>query len=198
MVQSTQLFIKRFIDIITCSVILVLGFPFLLLLAILIKLSSLGPIFFIQTRIGKNEKPYKIIKFRTMTGRPDKNVKQWTKSDEERITRLGHFMRDFGLDELPQIFNIIIGDMSIVGPRTPLPQQVAELPTHLKKMFQMRPGVLSLATIEGRRSVSMEQRYELHVKYIEKWSLKLDFKILWQSLIVVLRREDAREKPAGE
>lgn len=194
MSRNIQLYIKRFFDIVACSLIFIIGFPFLLLFGILVKLSSPGPVFFVQTRIGKNEIPYKIIKFRTMSGSPDKNAKSWTKSDEERITSIGRFMRDFGLDELPQLVNIITGDMSIVGPRTPLPQQVVELSPYFKKMFKMRPGVLSLAAIAGRRSLTMEQRYELHVKYVETWSLKLDWKIIWRCIFVVLRREDATEK----
>jgi len=198
MSHSIQLYIKRIFDVGACSLILIIGFPFLLLLGIFVKFSSTGPVFFAQTRIGKNEIPYKIIKFRTMTGSYDKNAKDWTRSEEKRITRIGHFMRDFGLDELPQLFNIIKGDMSIIGPRTPLPQQVTEFSPHLKKMFKMRPGVLSLAAIAGRRSLTVVQRYEFNVQYVETWSLKLDLKILWQSLFVVLRREAAREKLSGE
>ncbi len=198
MSHNIQLYIKRFFDIGVCLLIIIIGFPFFLLFGILVKLSSPGPVFFVQTRIGKNEKPYKIIKFRTMSGSPDKNAMRWTKSDEDRITRIGHFMRDFGFDELPQLFNILKGDMSIIGPRSPLPQQVEAFPSRFKKMFTMRPGVLSLAVIAGRRSLTMEQRYELHVQYVETWSLKLDFKILWRSLFVVLRRESATEKLSGE
>ena len=88
--------------------------------------------------------------------------------------------------------------MSIVGPRSPLPQQVATFAPRLKKMFDMRPGVLSLAAIAGRRNLTMNERYELHVQYVEKWSLKLDLKILWQSLFVVLRREAASETQWGD
>lgn len=191
--HNIQLFIKRLFDIIVCTVLLICSFPLLLLLALLVKLSSAGPVFFIQERIGRHEKPYKIIKFRTMVGQPDKHTTSWNKAEEYRITRTGHFMRDFGLDELPQLINILKGDMSIIGPRTPLPQQVIAFSTHLRKMFRMRPGVLSLAAISGRRSLTMEERYELHVKYVEMWSLKLDLKILWQSLFVVLQRESATE-----
>jgi len=128
-----------------------------------------------------------------MVGQPDRNVTRWTKIDEARITSIGHFMRDYGLDELPQLLNIIKGDMSIVGPRSPLPQQVTAFPTHFKKMFRMRPGVLSLAAISGRRALTMEERYNLHVQYVETWTLKLDVKIMWRSLFVVFRREAATE-----
>jgi len=198
MLLKLQLSIKRIFDIVICSGVMVLGFPILILLALLVKISSNGPIFFIQVRVGKNERPYKIIKFRTMSGAPDQNATHWTKSEEDRITSVGRFMRDYGLDELPQLFNIIKGDMSIVGPRSPLPQQVATFTPRLKKMFDMRPGVLSIAAIAGRRNLAMNERYELHVQYVEKWSLKLDLKILWQSLFVVLRREAASETQWGD
>ena len=198
MLLKLQLSIKRIFDIVICSVIMVLGFPILILLALLVKISSKGPIFFIQVRVGRNEKPYKIIKFRTMSGAPDQNATHWTKSEEDRITSVGRFMRDYGLDELPQLLNIMKGDMSIVGPRSPLPQQVATFAPRLKKMFDMRPGVLSLAAIAGRRNLTMNERYELHVQYVEKWSLRLDLKILWQSLFVVLRREAASETQWGD
>jgi len=198
MLLKLQLSIKRIFDIVICSVIMVLGFPILILLALLVKISSKGPIFFIQVRVGRNEKPYKIIKFRTMSGAPEQNATHWTKSEEDRITSVGRFMRDYGLDELPQLLNIMKGDMSIVGPRSPLPQQVATFAPRLKKMFDMRPGVLSLAAIAGRRNLTMNERYELHVQYVEKWSLRLDLKILWQSLFVVLRREAASETQWGD
>lgn len=198
MLLKLQLSIKRIFDIVICSVVMVLGFPLLILLALLVKISSKGPVFFIQVRVGRHEKPYKIIKFRTMSGAPDQNATHWNKSEEDRITSAGQFMRDYGLDELPQLLNIIKGDMSIVGPRTPLPQQVATFSPRLKKMFDMRPGVLSLAAIAGRRNLTMNERYELHVQYVEKWSLKLDLKILWQSLFVVLRREAASETQWGD
>lgn len=198
MILKLRLSVKRIFDIVICSVIMVLGFPLLILLALLVKISSKGPIFFIQVRVGRHEKPYKIIKFRTMSGAPDQNATHWTKSEEDRITSVGRFMRDYGLDELPQLLNIMKGDMSIVGPRTPLPQQVATFAPRLKKMFDMRPGVLSLAAIAGRRNLTMNERYELHVQYVEKWSLRLDLKILWQSLFVVLRREAASETQWGD
>ena len=193
MSHKIQLFIKRFLDISVCSILLICFFPILLLLAILVKLSSSGPIFFMQERIGKDENPYRIIKYRTMIGRPDNDATRWTKSDEVRIAPVGRFMRDYGLDELPQLLNILRGDMSIIGPRPPLPQQVKIFSSRFKKMFKMRPGVLSLAAIAGRRSLTMEERYELHVQYVEKWSLKLDLKILFKSFFIVLRREAATE-----
>jgi lipopolysaccharide/colanic/teichoic acid biosynthesis glycosyltransferase len=193
MSRGIQLLVKRLFDLIVCTVLLICSVPLLFLLAFLVKLSSKGPVFYVQDRIGKDEKVYKIIKFRTMVGQPDKNAIRWTKSEEDRITLIGRFMRDYGLDELPQLINILKGDMSIIGPRSPLPQQISAFSTHFKKMFNMKPGVLSLAAISGRRSLTTEERYELHVQYVEKWSLRLDMKILWRSFFVVLRREATTE-----
>jgi len=188
-----QLAIKRMIDLAACSAILIVGFPILLVTAILVKITSTGPIFFIQSRVGKNQKVYKMIKFRTMTGTPDEGATCWTSVDEARITLIGNYLRDYGIDELPQVINIIRGDMSIVGPRPPLPVQVENYTPEQRKVFFMRPGVLSLAAIEGRRAISMDERIVLHVKYIETWSLMLDFRVIWRCLFIVLGRKNATE-----
>ena len=181
------------IDLAACAVILIVGLPILLLIAFVVKVTSPGPIFFIQPRVGKNQKVYKMIKFRTMTGTPDEGASRWTSADAARITPIGNFLRDYGVDELPQVINIMGGDMSIVGPRPPLPVQVETYTQEQRKVFSMRPGVLSLAAIEGRRAISMDERIALHVKYIETWSLMLDFRIIWRCLFVVLGRKNVTE-----
>ena len=188
-----QLAIKRIIDLVACAVMLIVVFPILLLTAFFVKVTSPGPIFFIQPRVGKNKKVYKMIKFRTMTGKPDEGATRWTSTDVARITPIGNFLRDYGVDELPQVINIIGGDMSIVGPRPPLPVQVETYSHEQHKVFLMRPGVLSLAAIEGRRAISMDERIALHVKYIETWSLMLDFRIIWRCLFIVLGRKNVTE-----
>jgi lipopolysaccharide/colanic/teichoic acid biosynthesis glycosyltransferase len=188
-----ELAIKRLLDVLGCAVILVFGFPVFLLIAAMVKLSSAGPVFFLQTRVGKDEKQFLLIKFRSMRGSPAQNVSTWTRNEEARITPVGEFLRDYGLDELPQVINIIRGEMSIIGPRPPLPVQVMKYTPEERKAFRMRPGVLSLAAVEGRRSIPMEKRIELHVEYVENWSLGLDLKILWRALAVVLRREHASD-----
>ncbi|MFA5181685.1 MAG: sugar transferase [Syntrophales bacterium] len=181
------------IDLAACAVILIVGLPILLLIAFVVKVTSPGPIFFIQPRVGKNQKVYKIIKFRTMTGTPDEDATCWTSTDAARITPIGNLLRDYGVDELPQVINIIGGDMSIVGPRPPLPVQVETYTHEQRKVFLMRPGVLSLAAIEGRRAISMDERIASHVKYVENWSLILDFRIIWRCLFVVLGRKNVTE-----
>jgi lipopolysaccharide/colanic/teichoic acid biosynthesis glycosyltransferase len=192
--HQLQLAIKRLMDIFLCLVVVFVAWPFLVLVALLVKLSSPGPVFFLQERVGLEQKPFRIIKFRTMTeGRLKEPVTAWTVEEEARITPVGRFLRDYGLDELPQMIHILKGEMSIVGPRPPLPAQVEDYTAHQRKMFRMRPGVLSWAAVEGRRSIPMEKRIALHVKYVEEWSLWLDVKILWQALFVVLGRQDAAE-----
>jgi len=191
--RDIQLAIKRMIDLAACSAILIVGFPIFLVTAILVKITSTGPIFFIQSRVGKNQKVYKMIKFRTMTGTPEEGATCWTSVDGARITLIGNYLRDYGIDELPQVINVICGDMSIVGPRPPLPVQVENYTPEQRKVFFMRPGVLSLAAIEGRRTISIHERIALHVKYVENWSLMLDFRIIWRCLFVVLCRKNAME-----
>ncbi len=188
-----QLAIKRMIDLVTCTAILIVGLPIFLFAVLLVKSTSPGPIFFIQPRVGKNQKVFKMIKFRTMTGTPDEGATRWSSADVSRITPIGSVLRDYGVDELPQVINIIRGDMSIVGPRPPLPVQVENYIPEQRKVFLMRPGVLSLAAIEGRRAISIDERIALHVKYVENWSLMLDFRIIWRCLFVVLGRKNAME-----
>lgn len=140
------------------------------------------------------EKLFRIYKFRTMVGKPSRRAGlEWTASDEARITPVGRFLRDYGLDELPQILNILRGEMSIVGPRPPLPMQVEAYTERQLKVFGMRPGVLSLAAVEGRRSLPVERRIELHICYVENWSLSMDLRIFLRAIWVVLRRKNATE-----
>lgn len=186
--------IKRLADMVICLALLLLLFPLLVVIGLAVRMTSPGPIFFVQRRVGLGGREFKIIKFRTMACRPpDQQAKVWTRDDEARITGLGRFLRDYGLDELPQLINIMRGDMSIIGPRPPLAIQVAGLTESQRRMFEMRPGVLSLAAVRGRRSIRVEQRIDLHCYYVEHWSLSLDLSILWGSLWVVLRGSDAAE-----
>ena len=191
--MTIQLAIKRLFDVVVCLIVLILGAPIYLVVAALVKLSSPGPILFVQDRVGLMGRVFRTYKFRTMVGAPDESSVVWSQSDEQRITRVGRFLRDYGLDELPQAVNILKGDMSIVGPRPPLPSQVESYSEHQKTMFRMRPGVFSLAAVRGRRSIPMEERIELHVRYVENWSLRLDAMILYKGLLVVLGRENASE-----
>jgi len=191
---QVELAVKRLFDIVVCLLLAVLLWPFLVVLGLIVKLSSAGPVFFFQKRIGYRGRSFTIAKFRTMTAQRDGPAPtRWSSSEEERITRVGRSLRDYGLDELPQLFNILKGDMSIVGPRPPLPEVAKGFTPREREMFAMRPGVISLAAVEGRRSITMEQRTGLHVKYVERWSLWLDVMILARALSVVLRRANVDE-----
>lgn len=192
--RAIQSAVKRMIDIVLCAGVLFFTWPCLLLIAGLVKVTSPGSVLFVQERVGLGQRVYRMPKFRTMTDCPSGRSRlEWTADDEARITRLGRILRDYGLDELPQLYSILKGDMSIVGPRPPLPAQVEEYTERQKRVFRMRPGVLSLAAVEGRRSLPVERRIDLHVKYVETWSLGLDLRILWRALFVVLGRQDAVE-----
>lgn len=193
MAREAQLRLKRLFDILVCTVLLVSLAPVLLMLAVVVRMTSPGPILYVQERAGLGGKPFRIIKFRTMSGTADPAKGPSPEDDVVRMTRVGSILRDYGLDELPQLVNILRGEMSIIGPRPILVQQVGTLPHCWHRMFDMRPGVLSLAAVEGRRSIPMERRYELHTQYVNEWSLALDWQILWRSLFVVLRREAARD-----
>lgn len=195
--MTIRLAIKRLFDAVVCLIVLIMGAPAYLVIAVLVKLSSPGPIIFVQDRVGLKGRVFRTYKFRTMVGAPDESSVVWSQSDEERITRVGRFLRDYGLDELPQAVNILKGDMSIVGPRPPLPSQVESYSEHQKTMFRMRPGVFSLAAVRGRRSIPVEERIELHVRYVADWSLGLDAMILCKGLLVVLGRENASEETIG-
>ncbi|MEM2002423.1 MAG: sugar transferase [Candidatus Methanomethylicaceae archaeon] len=192
--MRAQLVLKRFFDILICSFVLVLGLPLFGLIALLVKLSSPGPVFFVQERVGLGGRTFRMIKFRTMKeASTTEPVTVWTEAEEARITKIGRFLRDYALDELPEIINVLKGDMSIVGPRPPLPAQVQNFTERQLRMFRMRPGMLSLAFINGRRSIPMEQRIEYHIWYVENWSLWLDILIFWRGLLVLLTKQGASE-----
>ncbi|MBQ8620329.1 MAG: undecaprenyl-phosphate glucose phosphotransferase [Clostridia bacterium] len=173
--------VKRAMDIV-CSLLLILIFsPVMIAVAIGVKLSSPGPILFCQERIGKNKKPFKMLKFRSMRITGTENT-GWSTNSDPRKTRFGSFIRKFSLDELPQFFNVLMGDMSLVGPRPEVPFHVRhfkeEVPLYLLRQ-QVRPGITGWAQVNGLRGdTSIEERVKYDLWYIENWSIWLDFKIL--------------------
>lgn len=192
---EAQLALKRILDAVICLLVLVLGLPVFGLIGLMVKLSSPGPVFFVQERVGLGGKTFRMIKFRTMVDKPTTEpVTVWTEAEEARVTKIGRFLRDYALDEFPEVLNILKGDMSIIGPRPPLPAQVKDYIEHQRQMFRMRPGMLSWAFVNGRRSILMEQRIELHVWYVKNWSLWLDVLIFWRGLQVLFKREGASEE----
>ncbi|WGV27788.1 sugar transferase [Halotia branconii] len=203
-ITGNDFWIKRVFDFCFTALFLIFSFPIYIAIALAIKLDSPGAIFYKQTRIGLHGKPFKVWKFRTMVSNADKLQKKLealneTKDgiifkikDDPRITRVGKFLRRYSLDELPQLFNVLLGEMSLVGPR-PLPTR--DVDKFSERHFirqEVLPGVTGLWQVSGRSNImDFEQVINLDLHYIENWSLKLDFKILLRTIMVVLKKEGA-------
>jgi lipopolysaccharide/colanic/teichoic acid biosynthesis glycosyltransferase len=193
--RKAQLCVKRTLDIVLSLCGLLILSPLFAIAAIFIKLDSPGPVFFLQERLGKNGRPFRIIKFRTMVENAEKlgeGLRVSTPGDP-RITRAGRILRQTSLDELPQLINVLKGDMSLVGPRPPATYHpykgYAAYPEWAKKRFEMRPGITGLAQVVARNSVSWDERIRLDVDYVEGFSLWKDVKILLDTVRIVVLRE---------
>ncbi len=179
-------FFKRFFDILLSACALLVLSPVLLIVAVLVWLKLGSPVVFCQERPGKNEKIFRMYKFRSMTDARDKDGNPLP--DEVRLTRFGKLLRSTSLDELPELWNILKGDMSIVGPR---PLLVKYLPLYNEEQHRrhnVRPGLTGLAQVKGRNLLSWEEKFVLDVDYTMHISLKLDMKIIFMTIAVVLRR----------
>lgn len=182
-----QKFIKRFFDFLGALFSLILFSPLFLIVAILIKIDSSGSVFFRYDRVGKQGKSFRPFKFRTMKKGAIKTGLGYTISHNDlRTTRVGEILRRWGLDELPQVINIIKGEMSLVGPRPTFRYQVEKYNDFQKKRLLVKPGITSWALIHGRNLLSWEQRIKYDVWYVENWSLWLDFKILFATPFIIL------------
>ncbi len=188
-----QFSIKRLIDIFASIISLVLLSPLFLILAILIKTGSKGPIFFSQQRIGKHGKPFMIYKFRTMVVDAEKNGPQLSSSKDTRVTSTGRFLRKTRLDEIPQFWNVLIGDMSLVGPRPERAyfiEKIMERAPHYRHLHRVRPGITSWGQVKygyAENVDQMIQRLKFDILYIENMSLAMDFKILAYTILIVLK-----------
>ena len=172
--------VKPFLDIFLSILIFLLILPFLLILSCAILFSMGSPIFFKQERIGKNNKPFIMYKFRTM--REPKDGENRLLSDADRVTKLGTFLRKTSLDELPEIINVIKGEMSLVGPRPLLDLHLELFDENQKRRHDVKPGMTGLAQVMGRQSLSFTQRTNLDVKYVDTLSLWLDVKIIVKTI----------------
>lgn len=180
-------YIKRILDFVLSLVAIIVLSPILLITAILVKLKLGSPIIFKQQRPGKNEKIFTLYKFRTMTDKKDKNGNLLP--DSERLTKFGKFLRSTSLDELPELVNILKGDMAIVGPR---PLLVEYLPLYNEKQkhrHDVRPGLTGLAQVSGRNSITWEEKFNDDLEYIEKISILEDIKIIFTTIGKVFKRE---------
>ena len=178
---------RRFIDVTGAVIALVLLGPALAVLAIAIRLTMGSPILFRQVRIGRNERHFCIFKFRTMNHL--RNAAGELLPDSERLTRLGRFIRTLSVDELPQLWNVVKGDMSLVGPRPLLPEYLPRYTPRQRRRHEVMPGLTGWAQINGRNALNWERRFELDVWYVENCSLSLDMRILALTVAGVLRRE---------
>ena len=191
------LLLKRVTDLVMASLLLVVLSPLCLLLVALIKLTSSGPIFYRQTRCGLGGRKFKVHKFRSMRTGADflrdelaalneMDGPVFKIRDDPRCTAVGRFMRKFSLDELPQLINILKGDMSFVGPRPPLPEEVEKYEGWQRRRLRMPPGLTCLWALEGRNNLNFKRWMELDLEYIDNWSVALDWKILLKTIPVVL------------
>ena len=182
-----KLFIKRTFDIIASLGGLIVLSPIMIICAILIRINLGSPMFFKQKRIGKDNKEFEMIKFRTMKDAVDKEGNQLP--DELRLTKVGQILRSLSIDELPELINILKGDMSLIGPR---PLLVKYLPLYNERQIrrhEVLPGLTGWAQVNGRNNLTWNEKFELDVYYVENWSLKLDLKIFFLTFYKVFKRE---------
>ncbi|RMG20482.1 MAG: sugar transferase [Deltaproteobacteria bacterium] len=206
-ITGVNFLIKRVFDLVVSSLLLVLASPVMLATAIGIKLSSRGPVFFTQERVGLNGRTFKVIKFRSMhAGAPEDQVKEyarrWITQDaaavedggkklyknarDPRIFPFGAFIRKYSIDELPQLFNVLKGEMSLIGPRPPIPYEVEVYRDWHRRRFETLPGITGLWQVSGRNRLSFDEMVRLDIEYIENWSLELDLKITLKTVGEVL------------
>ena len=193
--------LKKFFDLLFSLLFLIFSFPLFLIISLLIKLSSRGPIFFLQERIGKNNIPFKCIKFRTMYPEAkdimknilmkDKNLKKefeetYKLKNDPRITVIGKLLRKTSLDELPQFINVLKGEMSIIGPRPIVKDEKKKYGKNLKKVLSIKPGITGLWQVSGRNNLTYKKRIMLDLNYVRNYNLLLDIRILIRTFGVIL------------
>lgn len=179
--------VKRLIDTVLAAAVLALAAPVVLVIALAIRASMGRPVLFRQVRPGLHGRLFCIYKFRTMTDARDAQGRLLP--DGERLTLLGRFLRSTSLDELPQLWNVLRGEMSLVGPRPLLPEYLDRYTPEQARRHEVRPGITGWAQVNGRNATTWEERLRQDVWYVDNWSLWLDFKILWMTVVKVLRRE---------
>ena len=214
--SKLDLALKRGVDIVGALAGLIALSPVLALTSIAVAATSPGPVIFRQVRLGKNCRPFVIYKFRSMRidadesrhrsyvqklisgqldeiNNGDNTTPLYKLTDDDRITAVGRFIRNWSIDELPQLVNVLKGDMSLVGPRPPLPYEAEAYHSwHLRRILEIKPGITGLWQVEGRSKTSFDEMVRLDLKYIRTWSLLLDIKLMLKTLKVVLRRDGAR------
>ena len=201
--RGRQLLIKRSLDLVVCGLGLAVLSPLFILIALAVYISSPGPIFFRQTRVGLGGRPFKITKFRSMLHDAEAQLDDLTPQslysdrrlfkvkDDPRVTRLGGFLRRTSLDELPQLWDVLVGEMSLVGPRPPLPAEVDLYEEHHYTRFDVKPGITGPWQVNGRSNLSYAGRVTLDRGYVENWSLWMDLRIVVKTIPAVLAARDS-------
>lgn len=179
--------LKRLIDIVISLSGLILSLPLLLILSVLIKLDTKESIFFIQRRPGKNEKIFNMYKFRTMKSLTDEGGNLLP--DEKRISKTGALLRRLSLDELPELWNVLRGDMSIVGPRPLVLIYLERYTPEQARRHEVKPGITGWAQVNGRNAITWEEKFKFDIWYVDNWSLWLDFKIIFMTIISIIKGE---------
>jgi lipopolysaccharide/colanic/teichoic acid biosynthesis glycosyltransferase len=200
--SRTGRFLKTLFDYMITVPGLLLIAPLFLALALMVRLDSPGPVFYRRRVLGRNGRVYYAFKFRTMYVNGDEILAQYPKLRREldqnyklkcdpRVTRAGHFLRKYSLDELPQLLNVLNQDMSLIGPRMITPEEISKYGEHGEKLITVMPGLSGLWQVSGRSDTTYEERIELDMAYIDSWSVMLDLKILFQTPLIVLRGDGA-------
>ena len=181
-------FFKRFLDFLIALILLVIVLPLFLLLIVFLAIANQGKPFFFQRRPGKNEKVFSIVKFKTMNDKKDKSGNLLP--DKDRITSVGNFVRKSSLDEIPQLINVLKGEMSLVGPRPLIIEYLPIYNKEQKRRHDVRPGITGWAQVNGRNSITWNQKFKYDVYYVDNLSLAMDVKILWLTAKKVFQRQD--------
>jgi undecaprenyl phosphate N,N'-diacetylbacillosamine 1-phosphate transferase len=182
-----RLFFKRFLDILVSILVLILTSPILIIVFCILGFQNKGSIFFFQERPGLHQKPFNIIKFKTMTDAKD--VEGMLLPDNQRITKVGKIIRQLSIDELPQLINVLSGDMSLIGPRPLLFKYIPLYTQEQLRRHHIRPGITGWAQVNGRNAISWKQKFDFDIYYVDHLSFALDIKILWLTFIKVIRTE---------
>ncbi len=185
-------FVKRFLDVIISLILFIVLLPLFILLTIILFIVNSGDPFFLQTRPGKNGKIFKLIKFRTMNNKKDH--KGSLLSDADRMTSIGQWLRKNSLDEIPQLLNVIKGDMSLIGPRPLLVEYIPLYNNFQKRRHEVRPGITGWAQVNGRNAISWDEKFRYDVWYIDNSGFSLDMKIMFLTIIKVFKREGINAK----
>lgn len=202
--KKVYIVVKRFLDIFLSLIGLILLSPIFLIIAIIIKLDSKGPVFFVHSRIGEKGKPLGIYKFRTMVTNAEELIKKFTPEQKEefeknfklendpRVTKIGNFLRKTSLDELPQILNILKGELSIIGPRPIVQAELEKYGDDKEKFLSVKPGLTGYWAANGRSDTSYEERIQMELYYVDNMSFWLDIKIFFKTIFAVIKKEGAR------